>query len=114
MLEDEPWVCVHTAPSGKYALTVAQAGEFTVEVSTPQGARYVSREIYGGASFRELAAHVPVREGRKKGNVNITIGEGGRISGTVTSGSTHDPVSELEVCTPPSNTKGAAKRSTSA
>ncbi|MGO9489989.1 MAG: collagen binding domain-containing protein [Solirubrobacteraceae bacterium] len=94
-----PWTCVHTGANGDYLLTVREAGEYTLEFTTPLGGRYVSREYDGGVSFHDQAAHVPVSEGGSTRNIDAVLPEGGRIAGTVTSASTHAPVAAVEVCT---------------
>ncbi len=94
-----PWTCVHTGTNGDYLLTVREAGEYTLEFTTPLGGRYVSREYDGGVSFHDQAARVPVSEGGSTRNIDAVLPEGGRIAGTVTSASTHAPVAAVEVCT---------------
>ncbi len=96
--EAEPWVCVHTDASGRYKMTVAEAGHFVVELTVPPHSPYIARTFYGGEYSKSDASVLTIASGSTTADVDVQLLEGGRITGTVTDALTGLPVEAVEVC----------------
>jgi hypothetical protein len=96
--EAEPWDCVHTDASGRYKMTVAEAGHFIVEFTEAPHSIYVGSIYYGGKYSKSEASVLTVASGSTTTGVDVQLQEGGRITGTVTDALTGLPVEAVEVC----------------
>jgi hypothetical protein len=96
--EAEPWDCVHTDASGRYEMTVAEAGRFVVEFTVPPHSAYIARTFYGGNYSKSEASVLTIASGSIATGVDVQLHEGGRIMGTVTDALTGLPVEAVEVC----------------
>lgn len=96
--EAEPWDCVHTDASGRYEMTVAEAGHFIVQFTVPPHSPYIAHTFYGGTYSKSEASVLTITSGSTTTGVDIQLHEGGRITGTVTDALTGLPVEAVEVC----------------
>jgi len=94
----ESWVCVHTDVSGRYKMTVAEAGHFVVEFTVPPHSPYIARTFYGGKYSKSEASVLTIASGNTTAGADVQLHEGGRITGTVTDALTGLPVEAVEVC----------------
>jgi Carboxypeptidase regulatory-like domain len=94
----EPWVCVHTDVSGRYKMTVAEAGHFVVEFAVPPHSTYIAHTFYGGKYSKSEASVLTIGSGSTTTGIDVQLYEGGRITGTVTDALTGLPVEAVEVC----------------
>jgi hypothetical protein len=96
--EAEPWVCVHTDSSGRYRMTVAEAGHFVVEFIVPPHSPYIAHTFYGGTHSKAEASVLTIGPGSTTSGIDVQLNEGGRITGRVTDALTGLPVEAVEVC----------------
>lgn len=96
--EAEPWDCVHTDASGRYTMTVAEAGHFVVEFTVPPHSLYIAHTFYGGKYSKSEASVLTIGSGSTTPGIDVQLHEGGRITGTVTDALTGLPVEAVEVC----------------
>jgi hypothetical protein len=96
--EAEPWDCVHTDMGGHYKMTVAEAGHFIVEFTTPPHSPYIAHTFYGGTHSKSEASALTIGSGSTTPGIDVQLHEGGRITGTVTDALTGLPVETVEVC----------------
>jgi Carboxypeptidase regulatory-like domain len=86
---------VETSSTGIYGFGGLAPGNYKVEF-TPTTAGY-STQFYKDESTLAAANEVKVSSGVTSTEINAALSAGGRISGTVTSAATKDPLSEVEV-----------------
>jgi 5-hydroxyisourate hydrolase-like protein (transthyretin family) len=94
---DEP--CAYSNGSGDYSLRGLHDGSYKVRFfAVAPDEDHVSEYFDDKPSKRE-ADPVSVAEGEITGGIDAALSPGGKISGTVTDGQTHEPIGGVEVCT---------------
>jgi molybdopterin-binding protein len=97
--------CATTNSSGSYTISGIPTGSFVIQFTPGQvcvessctSPNYL-HQYYNGKTSYEEADTVSVTEGTTTSNIDAALHEGGRIAGTVTDASTHNPLSGVEVC----------------
>ncbi len=91
--------CTSTEPSGRYILTGLTAGAYIVEFSSPvNGASDYVRQYYDDKSQPEEAEAVTVSAGSVTLGIDAQLVDGGRVTGKVTSVTSHAVVNGVLVC----------------
>jgi hypothetical protein len=96
--DGESQVCVHTNGSGRYRVTVAEAGHFVVEFAVPPHSSYIAHTFYGEKYSEAEASVLTIGAGSTTTGIDVQLHEGGRITGTVTDALTGLPVEAVEAC----------------
>ena len=91
--------CVRTDAEGRYKIAGLSTGAYSVRFSrqSDQDGNYVS-QYYDDAASDANVTDVTVTPGVTATGVDAELQTGGRISGAVTSASTHAPLGEVGVC----------------
>ncbi len=91
--------CTATESTGRYALTGLASGEYVVEFSSPPGdpSDYI-RQYYNDRSQPAEAEPVAVGAGSVTLGIDAQLKDGGRVTGKVTSATSHFAVGGVLVC----------------
>lgn len=90
--------CDRTAADGTYEIKGLIAGSYKVSFEGEYEKTDYLAQYYNGKSSSSQADLVPVTEGSTASNIDAELQEGGKVSGTVTSSSTHSPIEGVQVC----------------
>ena len=88
--------CVETGSEGAYEIEGLPEGEYTVSFF-PVGLNYLTQFFDGVANWEE-ANKVAVSDGATSAGIDAELQAAGRIMGTVTDATTHEPIEDVEVC----------------
>ncbi len=89
--------CEVTNSNGEYKISELPPGKYIVEFWAEEPLNYLT-QYYNGQASIEAAEEVSVTAGQPHSGIDAEMHEGGEISGTITSSSSHDPLGEVLVC----------------
>ncbi|HVO54728.1 MAG TPA: carboxypeptidase regulatory-like domain-containing protein [Solirubrobacterales bacterium] len=99
--EEEYFGCGYSNANGEYEVQALASGSYKVsfyqEYYEPSELKY-ARQYYNGKATYDAADAVAVSAGSTTPNINAALREGGRITGTITDATTHNPLEGAEAC----------------
>jgi hypothetical protein len=102
--------CTSTNAAGEYTVAGLPSGPYTVDFYS-DGLNYIS-QYYNDKALASEATSVTVATATTTPNVNASLKEGGRISGTVTSAASKAALAAIEVCALPVSSGSSSCTST--
>jgi 5-hydroxyisourate hydrolase-like protein (transthyretin family) len=85
-----------TAADGTYSIKGLPTGTYVVDVDGPGGKDYAP-QYYNGQQTLSTATEISATEGATTANINVALPTGGQISGTVTDGTSGQPMENVGV-----------------
>jgi 5-hydroxyisourate hydrolase-like protein (transthyretin family) len=90
--------CSTTSADGTYSLVGFRTGEYKLRFEAGDSEPNYVRQFYSGKKTRAEADAVAVTAGQSKEGIDVQMVTGGKVTGTVTDATTHDPIEDVHVC----------------
>jgi hypothetical protein len=90
--------CASTAADGTYSLVGFRTGKYKLRFEAGYGEPNYVRQFYSGKKTRAEADAIAVTAGQSKEGIDVQMVTGGKVTGTVTDATTHEPIEEVHVC----------------
>jgi hypothetical protein len=89
--------CTPTGSGGKYVARGLPSGEYKVKF-VPEASQNYVRQFYEGEATGKSADLVALTAGHATSGIDAQLQTGGKIAGTITDASSHDPLEGARVC----------------
>jgi 5-hydroxyisourate hydrolase-like protein (transthyretin family) len=90
--------CTSTAADGTYSVAGLRTGTYKLRFEAGYSEPNYVRQFYSGKKTRAEADAVAVTAGQSKEGIDVQMVTGGKVTGTVTDATTHEPIEDVHVC----------------